>query len=69
MSDFNEIVSTRKEALLPSGTYKGRYSGCEIKIRHNGVMHFLETKEGVRGINIPVTVKVENAAATFEIDK
>lgn len=67
MNKINSIVVEQQKAVLPDGEYKGIYGGYTIVVEHNGSTYKLETENGVRGLNIPVTVYVNNSVATFEI--
>ena len=50
---------------LPDGSYSGLWGGHEINLNYKGKVYRLETEDGVRGFNIPVSVSVDNGVATF----
>lgn len=43
---------------IPDGNYVGKWSGYTLKFEYDGVKVQTNTKEGVRGLNIPVTFDV-----------
>ncbi len=59
---------------IPNGEYKGFQSGCEIKISkgdntlpENMSMVTFSVDRTIRGLNVPVTVMIENNIATVDI--
>lgn len=53
-----QVVETKIKKSLPIGVYSGFWSGYEVKVNHDGEEWFLKTKNGVRGVNIPVSIMV-----------
>lgn len=62
---IKKLVTSKRTVKLPDGNYSGLWSGYTIELRHSSGMYRLETEEGIRGINIPVTVSVVDGVATF----
>ena len=58
-----------QEVTLPDGVYFGTWSGYEIDVHYNSKQYILKTKEGVKGLNVKVAIKIKNGVATFEIFK
>lgn len=52
-----------QQATIPDGVYDGIWGGYEVKMKVNGTAVKFNTKSGVRGINIPVTVTVTDGEA------
>ena len=52
-----------QETQIPDGVYEGRWGGYEVEMMVNGNLVKFDTKSGVRGTNIPVTVTVTNNKA------
>jgi len=55
------------KAELPDGVYIGKWCGYQIEVEHEKETYFLNTEQGVKGINIGVAVEVINGEATFEL--
>lgn len=53
-----QVIESRIKKNLPIGVYSGYWSGYEVKVNHDGDEWFLKTKDGVRGLNIPVSITV-----------
>lgn len=59
-----------KTCKLDDGTYEGLQSGYSVTILRDGKKDVIYTsKNGVRGINIPVRVTVKDGNATEEYAK
>ena len=66
-NEITEInVKVPRKAELPDGIYTGTWGGSIITLRYQDVWYELKTKEGVRGMNIPVVVTIKNSIATFD---
>ncbi len=63
------VIKSTVKKNLPVGVYLGYWSGHQIKINHDGEEWFLETKDGVRGINVLVTVGVSDSIITVAVVK
>lgn len=68
---LNEIISIREKVpqitTLPDGLYVSTWGGHIIELEYRGKIYELETKEGVKGINVTVVVSIEDGIATFGI--
>jgi len=51
---------------LPDGVYEGLWSGYEVHLLEQTGYFVLHTKDGVRGIDIPVKVLVSGGVITIE---
>lgn len=60
------IKKVSQNAVLPDGYYNGTWGGRIITVNYKGEVFELTSKEGIRGINTAVVIKVENNIATFE---
>ena len=54
-------MKTKSKNKLVDGSYNGIWGGYIVTIIGNG--YTFETETGVKGINIPVTVEVEDGEA------
>lgn len=54
------------EIAIPDGTYHGRWGGYEVEMTINGSRVTFRTEDGVRGLNIPVTVVVKDGMADVQ---
>lgn len=61
------VKKVSKETTLPDGLYNGLWSGYVIKLKHNKETYELTTENGVRGINIPVTVSIKKGKLNLNI--
>lgn len=59
-----EAFST-KEIDIPDGTYKGLWSGYEVVIEGFEDID-VETSAGIKGFDIPCTIKVKNKEALIK---
>lgn len=59
-------VECKVKKRLPVGVYSGYWGGYEVKVKHDGEEWFIKTKDGVRGINIPVSVMVTEGSIKIE---
>ncbi len=66
----HEIKSIKEKiptlATLPDGLYNGVWGGYVIEVNYKGKTYELETKEGVRGMDIKVVVEIKDGVPTFE---
>ena len=60
------VKQVPKETTLPDGLYNGTWNGYVIELRYNKEAYELATEDGVRGINMPVVVKIKNGEVTFD---
>jgi hypothetical protein len=58
-------IKQSKTLTLADGLYKGKWGGYVIELEHKNVTYELATEIGVKGINIPVVVVVNNGEVTF----
>lgn len=61
MNTYNiekSLVLVKKEKKLPNGHYTGKISGYVITTTCNGETYELHCNYGVRGINIPISFKI-----------
>jgi len=56
----NKSVLYHKASPIPVGIYYGLWSGYEVKFSYNGEDYFFQTDLGVRGINIPCKITLED---------
>lgn len=54
---------------LPDGQYLGKWGGYSVRVEADGQVHTMQTKDGVRGMNIPCTVSVSKGQATVEVNR
>ena len=59
-------IKVPKENALPDGNYNGLWSGYTIELLHDNKTYELSTKQGIRGMDCPVLVSVENGIPTFK---
>ena len=52
------VIDSMIKKNLPVGIYSGYWGGYQVKVNHDGEEWFLKTKDGVRGMNIPVSIMV-----------
>jgi hypothetical protein len=48
-----------EKSFLPDGWYTGQQSAYTIEVFFKNEIYIVKVDEGVRGINIPVTIKIE----------
>ena len=60
--EVKELVP--QDAILPDGIYSGIRGGYIIELYHLGKKYQLKTENGIRGMNYPVTVYVNNGVVT-----
>ena len=51
---------------IPDGTYQGYWSGHTLKFEYDEQMVYVETKIGIRGLNIPVEFEIEDSKVVEE---
>lgn len=51
---------------LPDGRYKAIWTAYTARFSHDGKAYTVDTSVGVRGINCPCVVVVENGCVTVE---
>lgn len=54
-----------QKSSLPDGLYLGKWGGYVIALTYENRHYELNTKDGVRTINLPVVVEVKDGIATF----
>lgn len=62
------ISSPTLASNLPNGSYPGIWSGYEVDVTIGNQVFKVKTAYGIRGINIPCTVTVENGVVTVETE-
>lgn len=56
-----QIIAPSK---IPEGDYPGSWSGYVVLAGIGNVVYELQTEDGVRGLNVPCTIKVRDGVAT-----
>ena len=52
------------ESEIPDGIYSGLWSGYIVEFEYNGDKYEAEVDRGVRGLNIPCTISVNDGEIT-----
>lgn len=63
------LVEVKELTSLPDGTYAGKQTGNEYKFTVNGTTYIGKSLQGVRGINIPVTVTIKNGKTKSSLEQ
>ena len=53
---------------LPDGTYSGKLSGYNVEVVIGEDVYNISVMEGIRGINIPCKVTIENDIVSIEVE-
>ncbi len=54
---YGRIISTQ---FFNGNTYKGFQSGYEVSFSAEGLDFFFQSENGIRGINVPVTIEFDD---------
>ena len=49
-----------QESAVPDGTYSGLWGGYIVDFTYNGDKYRADTKNGVRGMNIPCNITIKD---------
>lgn len=67
---LNPIIEYAKKiperSFLPDGWYTGKQSGYTIEVIFKDEIYVIKVDEGVRGIGIPVAIKIEGSNVQIE---
>ena len=64
ITSINLTIPT--EGGLPDGDYQGTWSGYEVRVIVNEQGYRMHTENGIRGLNIPCTVRVRAGVVTVD---
>ena len=61
-------VECSLKARIPEGVYAGYWGGYDVVVNHDGEQWNIRTKDGIRGVNMPVSVVVdENVTSIVQV--
>lgn len=62
---YKDINVDSVSILIPNGTYKGLWSGYSLEMFRNGKIDTFHINVGVRGMDVPCVVEVNNGRLHF----
>lgn len=68
-NDFSDThIFSKKDVLLPNGIFNGLISGTIATVKdRKGKIYSFDTNVGVKGLNVPVRVRVLNSKAYIKL--
>lgn len=66
-TDVLEVWEDGSSNFIPDGTYDGTWTAFRVRFEAHGVKYSGNTKEGVRGMNVPCRVKVWHGILTVSV--